>query len=155
MLRKLRENKGFTMIELLMVIICLTVLVQMAWNFLGDMRRRSYDVTAVADGRNLFTVVRGNFINLDDVSYEHAPGDGPDIGTKDTSNNPRPAIFTLSSGVRARIAANTRSGVPEDGYFDAVLFHEAGTDDPTTLSGRKEYWYFAEEATETYSLPTF
>ncbi|MBW1860311.1 MAG: prepilin-type N-terminal cleavage/methylation domain-containing protein, partial [Deltaproteobacteria bacterium] len=58
MFGKLRDNKGFTMVELMMVMICLGILIQMAWNFLGDMRTRSSDIAAVADGRNLITVVR-------------------------------------------------------------------------------------------------
>ena len=50
MLGNLKDNKGFTVIELLMVFIVLGVLAQMAWTFMIDLRTRSYDVTAVADG---------------------------------------------------------------------------------------------------------
>jgi prepilin-type N-terminal cleavage/methylation domain-containing protein len=155
MFGKLRDNKGFTMVELMMVIICLGVLIQMAWNFLGDMRTRSYDVSAVADGRNLVTVVRSNFINLDDIDFQHAPGQGPDIGTKDRSNNPRPPVFTLSPGVKARIVPGSESGTGEQGYYEAYLWHEAGTDDAIAPSGKREFWYLADEATQTYSLPTY
>jgi prepilin-type N-terminal cleavage/methylation domain-containing protein len=155
MLGKLRDNTGFTMVELMMVIICLGVLIQMAWNFLGDMRMRSSDVSAVADGRNLVTTVRGSFINLDDVNFQHGPGQGSDIGTKDRGNNPRPAVFTLSPGVKARIVPGSESGTADQGYYEAYLWHEAGSDDPASVSGKREFWYLADEATQTYSLPTF
>jgi prepilin-type N-terminal cleavage/methylation domain-containing protein len=155
MFGRLRDNKGFTMVELMMVMICLGVLIQMAWNFLGDMRTRSSDVSAVSDGRNLVTAVRLNFVNLDDVDLQHGPGQGPDIGTKDRSNNDRPAIFTLSPGVKARIVPGSESGTAEQGYYEAYLWHEAGTDDPVSISGKREFWYLADEVTQTYSLPTF
>jgi prepilin-type N-terminal cleavage/methylation domain-containing protein len=155
MFGKLRDNKGFTMVELMMVMICLGVLIQMAWNFLGDMRMRSADISAVSDGRNLITVVRGSFINMDDIDYKHNPGHGSDIGTKDRSNNPRPAVFTLSPGVRARIIPGSESGTGEQGYYEAYLWHEAGTDDPISPSGKREFWYLADEATQTYSLPMY
>ena len=155
MFGKLRDNKGFTLIELMTVIICFGVLIQMAWNFMGDMRTRSYDISAVSDGRNLVTVVRGNFINLDDVDFKHSPGQGPDIGTKDRSNNPRPAIFTLSRGVKARIVPGSESGTADQGYYEAYVWHEAGSDDPGSMSGKREFWYLADETTQTYSLPTY
>jgi prepilin-type N-terminal cleavage/methylation domain-containing protein len=155
MLWKLRDNKGFTLVELMMVMICLGVLIQMAWNFLGDMRLRSYDITAVADGRNLVTAVRMNFVNLDDVDFRHQPGWGSDIGTKDRSNNPRPAIFTLSPGVKARIVPGSESGTAEQGYYEAYLWHESGSDDAASVSGKREFWYLADELTQTYSLPTY
>jgi hypothetical protein len=155
MLRKVKDNKGFTFVELLTVMICLGVLVQMAWNFMGDMRRRSSDVSALADGRNLITVVRANFINLDDVNYRHNPDQGPQIGTKDRGNKPRDPVFTLSPGVKARIVPGSESGLLHQGYYEAYLYHAAGTDDPITPSGKREFWYLADEANELFSLPTY
>jgi type II secretory pathway pseudopilin PulG len=152
---KFRDNKGFTLIEIMMVIICLIVLVEMAWNFMGDMRKRSSDIAAVSDGRNLITVVRSNFINRDSVNYQHNPGQGSEIGTKDRVNNPRPPVFTLSAGVKAKIVPGSESGVLTQGYYEAYLWHEDGTDDPMSPSGKREFWYLADEATQTYSLPTY
>jgi hypothetical protein len=132
----------------------LAALTQMAWNFLGDVRRRSFDVSAVADGRNLITVVRANFINLDNVQYDHDPDDGQAIGTVDTNGNPRPPVFTLSPGVRARIELGSSSGIAAQGYYEAYLFHVSGTPD-ASLSGKREFWYLADEAGQIYSLPAF
>ncbi len=155
MFKKLRGNSGFTVIEMAMVLIMLGILTQMAWNFLGDMRHRSSDVTAVSDGRNLVTVVRSNFINMDSINYTHSPSQGSQIGTTDRDNNPRSPVFTLSPGVRARIEAGSESGILQQGYYEAYLFHENGTADATTPSGKREFWYLADEANEIFSLPTY
>jgi competence protein ComGC len=155
MLKRIRDNKGFTFIELMMVMTMLMILVQMAWNFFGDMKKRSSDVTAVADGRNLMTVVRANFVNQDDIKYDHNPADGSEIGTVDTGGNPRSPVYKLSPGVMARIEPGSVSGVVLQGYYEAYLFHERGTADATTPSGRREFWYLADELNEIFSLPTF
>jgi hypothetical protein len=140
-----------------MVIIVLGILSQIALLFTLDLRTRSFDLTAMADGRNLITTVRNSFINLDDINYEHAPADGPEIGTEDTAGNPRPPIFTLSPGVKARIEVGSEStGIPGTSYFEAFLFHENGTDmGPPPPSGKREYWFLADETADLYKLPTF
>ena len=154
MLERVKGSSGFTFIEIMMVMIMLGILSQMAWNFMGDVRQRSSDVSAVADGRNLITAVRANFINLDNVQFDHDPDDGQAIGTVDTGGNPRPPIFTLSPGVRARIELGSQSGVAEQGYYEAYLFHVNGTSD-TSLSGKREFWYLADEQNDIYSLPAY
>ena len=154
MLEKLKDNSGFTFIEILMVMIMIGIMAQMAMNFMGDLRYRSSDVSAVTDGRNLITAVRGNFVYLEDVNYTHNPGDGPEIGATDTSGNPRDPVFTLTRGVKARIEPGSESGVAEQGYYEAYVFHENGTPD-STPSGRREFWYLADELNAIYSLPTF
>jgi prepilin-type N-terminal cleavage/methylation domain-containing protein len=154
MLKKVKGSSGFTFVEIMMVMIMLSVLFHLAWNFMGDMRKRSSDVSAVADGRNLMTAVRASFINLDDVSYDRDPGEGREIGTEDTLGNGRPAILTLSPGVRARIVGGSKSGKLGEGYLDATLFHIDGTPAPTP-SGKREFWFFASELTGIFSLPTY
>jgi prepilin-type N-terminal cleavage/methylation domain-containing protein len=154
MLKRIKGNSGFTFIEIMMVMIMLAALTQMAWNFLGDVRKRSFDISAVTDGRNLITVVRANFINLDNVQYDHDPDDGQAIGTVDRNGNPRPPVFTLSPGVRARIELGSSSGIAEQGYYEAYLFHVSGTPD-ASLSGKREFWYLADEVGQIYSLPAF
>ena len=133
----------------------LGILTQSAWNFMIDMRKRSSDIAAVADGRNLMTAVRGSFINLDSVTLKHNPGQGPDIGTRDRNNNSRSKIFTLSRGVMARIEPGSQSGTVHQGYYEAYLYHINGTEDASTESGKREFWYLADETNEIYSLPTF
>ena len=152
----LRNSRGFTLVELLMVFIVLAAVAQAGLVYWFDLRTRSSDVIALSDGRNLVTVVRNNFINLDDVQYDHNPGDGDNIGDADTAGNPRPPVFTLSPGVRARIVIGSEStGVPEQGYYEAYLFHVDGTNDGMSPSGKREFYYVADEANDVYSLATF
>ncbi|MES0362649.1 MAG: type II secretion system protein [Desulfobacteria bacterium] len=154
MLKRIKGSSGFTFIEIMMVMIMLAALTQMAWNFMGDVRKRSSDVSAVADGRNLITAVRTNFINLDNVQYDHDPDDGQTIGTVDRNGNPRPPVFTLSPGVRARIELGSSSGIALQGYYEAYLFHVNGTPD-ASVSGKREFWYLADEEWQIYSLPAY
>ena len=76
------------------------------------------------------------------------------IGVSKREGGGRPPVFTLSPGVMARIEAGSESGVADQGYFEAFLFHRDGTGDETP-SGKKEFWYLADEANDVYSLPLF
>jgi len=151
MLEKLKGNRGFTFIELLMVMIVMGILAQISLIFVIDLRSRSSDVLAMSDGRNLVTVARGNFVNLDNVKYDHNPGDGADIGPVDTAGNPRPEgpVFTLSPGVKAFITPGSKSpGIPDLGFLEVYLCHESGTKVGAagmTGEGRKEYYYVVDE----------
>ena len=156
MLGRLKSNKGFTFIELLMVFIVLGILSQIALIFMIDLRSRSSDLMAIADGKNLITVVRNNFVNLDDVNYTKI--NGSDIGVESTGGDSRLPVLTLSPGVNIVVTDGSESnGTPDTGFFEAWLYHENGTDDPasTTGCGKREFYYYAEEATELYSIATF
>jgi prepilin-type N-terminal cleavage/methylation domain-containing protein len=158
MLGNLKDNKGFTFVELLMVFIVLGILAQMAWTFMIDLRTRSYDVTAVADGKNLITMVRNNFVNLDDADYTKI--NGSDVGVETTGGSARPPVFTLSPGVRAVITGGSEStGIPDTSFFEAYMYHENGTDDPASITGcgKREFYYLADETTDppSYSIATY
>ena len=152
MSKRMNNNRGFTFIELLMVMIMLGILLQMAWTFASDLRKRGSDVSAIADGRNLITVVRNNFVNLDSVNY--SARDDRAIGVATMDGDKRQPVFILTPGVRARIEGGSQSGIADEGYFEAYLFHINGTGDETP-SGKREFWYLADEANDIYSLPLF
>ena len=151
MLRKLKNNKGFTFVELLMVFIVLGILAQIALTFMIDLRSRSSDVMAISDGRNLITVVKNNFVGLDDVNYEMI--NGSDIGVETAGGVARPPVFTLSPGVTIKVTNGSKSGTPGDCSFEAWLSHTSGTTDPAGLNmtgtGKREFYYFADESFDT------
>jgi type II secretory pathway pseudopilin PulG len=152
----LKNNRGFTFVELLMVFVVLAALAQVGLVYWLDLRTRSSDVMAISDGRNLVNLVRSNFINLDNVKYDHDPGDGDEIGTVDVLGKDRPPVFILSQGVRARIVAGSESpGVADQGYFEAYLYHIDGTNDSMSVSGKREYYYVADETSDLYSIASF
>jgi hypothetical protein len=141
-----------------MVMIVMGIMAQIALVFMIDLRSRSSDLLAMSDGRNLVTIARGNFVNLDDVKYDHNPGDGPDIGPVDTAGNPRAEgpVFTLSPGVKAKITLGSKSpGIPDYGFLEVWLCHESGTKVGAAGEigeGRKEYYYVVDElGTDTFA----
>ena len=159
MLGKLKDNKGFTLIELLMVFVVLGILAQMALTFMRDLKSRSCDLMSISDGRNLMTVIRDNFINLDDVDY--TAFNGSEIGVQTTGGVARPGVFTLSPGVRIFITPGSESpGIAESGNFEAWLSNVNGSEAPglsMTGTGKREFYYLADETTNppSYSLATF
>jgi len=146
-----KNHRGFTLIELLMVFIVIGILAQMTLVFVLELKARTHDVMAISDGRNLFTTVRENFVNLEDVDYTQV--NGSEVGVQTTGGAARSPVFTLSPGVRIREIAGT-SGTPDMGFFQVYLFHEGGTDYPTG-SGKKEFYYLASEPADQYILAEF
>ena len=158
MLGKLKDNKGFTLIELFIVLGIIGVLAQIAFTFVIDLRTRSYDVMAVADGRNLITVVRNSFVTLEDIDFTSISG--THVGIKTTGGNDRVKVYTLSPGVMAVVTGGSEStGIPDTGFFEAYVYHIHGTYDPASVTGagKREFYYLADETTDPplYSLPTF
>ena len=155
MLKNLKEDKGFTLIEILMAMIIIGILTQMSILYLIDIRKRAYDAMAITDGKNLMTSVGSSFTLLDDVDFTHFPGDGSEVGTTRFSDGGgREAIFKLSPGVKAEITGQSDK-VPGNGFVTAYLFHENGSDDPGSFtgSGRKEFYFMIDELTSAISVP--
>lgn len=153
MLGKLEDNKGFSLLELLVVLLVLGIMAQMTSIFVLDLKTRSSDLMAISDGRNLMTIIRDNFVNLEDVDYTQTNGSG--IGVRTVGGVNRQPVFSLSSGVGFRIEAGSQSdGTAENGYFEAYLYHTGGTSD-TTVSGKREFYYLADEAFDAYTIATF
>ena len=152
MFSKLKKSDGFTMVELLMVMIIIGILTTMAFTFTIDLRSRAYDATALVDGKNLMSVAGNSFLGLEDVGYTHTPAMGSQIGAKDTGGSDRPPVFNLSPGVKAVIFGSS-AGIPGTGLVTARVYHERGTDDATP-SGKREFWFSIDEMTSTISAPT-
>lgn len=139
------------MIELLMVFVVLGILAQISLTFMIDLRSRSSDVMAIADGRNLITVVRNNFVNLDDVDYTKI--NGSDVGVETAGGVARPPVFTLSPGVTIWVTNGSKSGTPGDCSFEAWLSHTNGSADAAgfnmTGTDNREFYYYADESIDT------
>ena len=139
---------GFTLLELVLVVLMISILAQISISYFLSFQARTKDSIAIHDGRNLLTAVETSFANREIVDYEHEPENGRDIGS--------PTVFTLNNGVKARITAGSQSdGNEGTGKFEAWLYHTNGTDDPISLSGKREFYYFIDENLNIYSLPSF
>ena len=147
-------EKGFTVIEILMVMIIIGILTQMGMTFFNDLKKRSYDAVAIADGKNLMNAVGNSFVLLEDVDYNHAAADGGNIGTQTTGGSSRSAVFQLSSGVKAIIFGESLS-VPGSSSVTAYLWHESGTDSSSSIagSGKREFYFAIDEFSSSISVP--
>jgi type IV pilus assembly protein PilA len=146
-INKTNEDKGFTMVELLIVIAIISILAQIAINSYVDYKAKAYNTAAINDGRQLLNVVVNNLVSFDDVDYFHDENDVDNrIGAVDTSGNPRAPVLFLSPSVRARIVGdNDTTG---NGYMEAYLYSVGGTGDPSTPSGRREFYCLVDEPGE-------
>ena len=149
-----KNEKGFTIIELMMVFVILAILAKIALFFTLDIRMRTFDAIALSDGKNLLTIASNAFIGEEDVIFTHDPGFGPEIGTIDTNLNPRSPVFKLSPGVKAEIV-HTGATVPGSGFITAFIYHESGTDDPAALNDlkKREFYFTLDEMTSSISVP--
>ena len=147
--RHLSNQKGFTMIEALMVTVVIAIVSHLGIMVYQDMHRRGNDTTAIADGRNLITAVEITFINLETAYYDHTPADGSSIGTQDFPAGTRDPVFVLSSGTRVESTGES-TGVAGEGFFEADVWHRAGT----KFGGvPKKYRLLIDEQFNTISLP--
>ena len=155
MLMNLKEEKGFTLVEIMMVMIIVGILAQISIGLLIDTRKRAKDAVAIVDGKHLMEAVAISFSLLDDVDYTHFPVDGSEIGTTRFSDGGgREAVLKLSPGVNAEITGQS-DVVPGNGFVSAYLFNKDGTDDPGSItgSGKKEFYFMFDELTSSISVP--
>jgi prepilin-type N-terminal cleavage/methylation domain-containing protein len=144
--KKFKENKGFTTIELVIVIGILSILSQIAFDLYADYREKAYNAAAINDGKQLVNAVVNNLISYEDVDYTHDENDDNRIGAYDTDGNSRSPVLILSKGVKARIVGdNDTSGF---GYMEAYVYSVGGTRDSSTPSGRREFYCIVDESTE-------
>jgi len=149
----LKDKKGFTLIEVMIVSAMISVLSSIAiFNYI-PFRKKALDTTARADARNLVQSVITATLSDEDVDYTKT-NTGGEVGELDTSGNSRNPVFILSPGVAAVITGDSNQA--PDGnttVFDAIVYHTNGTLDPSTSSGRKEYVCSVDESSGTSILP--
>ena len=141
----LKNSRGFTVLELFFVFATIGVLAAMATKGYMDSRMQVSNASALAEARGLGKSVVNAFLDGRDVDLAHLPGDGPRIGTVDTSGNPRSPIFTLSSGMQALVIGNSPPG--GKGTCTATVWHPRG-------SG-KTFTVIVDEVADITSFPIY
>lgn len=143
--------QGFTIIELMIVIVTISILASIAFANFNQMKTRAYDSTALTDARNLVDSIINATLSEDDVDFSNVDAAGA-VGNIDTNGNPRNPVFNLSPGVAAVITGDTDEGPGNDVIVIARIYHTKGSPsgDP---SGRKEYICQVDESNGVVSLP--
>ena len=105
---KHKEQTGFTLIELIMCILILSCLITLSLYVFRDIKERSADMQALAEGKNLLTAASDVFLANEDVLFTSAdPHTGP-VGTlKSDGATARNSIYTLSANMRATITGKS------------------------------------------------
>ena len=137
--------RGFTMIELAVVIAIIGVLSTIAVKSVMDSRKHVVDAAALAETRGLGKAVINAFLEGYDVDLTHNPGDGPQIGTLDTSGNGRSRVFEMSSGMQALIIGSSDFGGSGKGSCEAWISHP---------NGSKTYYLLIDEVNNITSFPS-
>jgi prepilin-type N-terminal cleavage/methylation domain-containing protein len=140
----IKDAKGFTLVELMLVISILAILSAIAILNYIPMRAKSMDSVAHADARHIMGSVVNAITSSADIDFAKGTiippvGVPGAVGGLDLGGNPRSAIFNLSLNVHARIIGNSNYLGLNNTYFEAWIYHTGGTTtgDP---SGKKEYY---------------
>jgi len=164
------NSKGYSLMELMMVLSIIAIVSQIGFSAWLDNKRRAYDATAVADTRNLIEAIVNDMVGAEDVLYSHDPEDGPRIGswTKGDDTNwdvdnkgekRKPSLY-LSPGVKAFIRGAT-DVVDSNGITNttvtAFLWHSGGTpwSGVTNLDNLREFSAVINEQKEEITFVGF
>ena len=150
-----KSDNGFTLIELMIVMAIMASLAAIAFANFMPMKQRAYDATAITDSRNLADSVVEATLNGDDVDFTAVSGTGG-VGAEDTSNVARQPIYLLSNGIKWTVLNGSTNEAPHGNtYFEAIIYHVNGTDDPDTVSGKREFRCVVDESSGVITYPNF
>lgn len=141
-----KNHRGFTLLELCIVIGTMSVLATIAIKSYSDSRRHVVDAVALSEARGLGTAVYNVFLDQEDVDLSHLEGDGPQIGAIDNAGNPRKPIFIMSNAIEAEITGGSNFGGTGKGKCDAWVWHRHGS---------KKYYLLVDEVAKISSFPTY
>ena len=147
-----KNKKGFTLLELVVVIGIISILGSIAMANFIPFKRQAHDTLARSDARNVVEGAVIEMLNDEDIDYTKLNTGGA-VGGKDNVGNPRTPVFVLSSGVRAVIVGDSNQGNGDTTILLATFYHIKGTNDPATISGKREYICSVHEGTGVTVLP--
>lgn len=134
----LREQNGWTLIELVTVMATIGMLAAMSMNYAIDFLRTTRDTAAMSDAQNIMTIVYKNFTSKDSVNYNATENfnNRLAIGTETAAGVARPPVFTLSPDVKLSFDPSDTNRSYADGtpgFFHGWFFHPFGSKDRLAL----------------------
>ncbi len=153
-LRPLKNDNGFSYLELMVVVGIISILAVMGGINAMDSRRKANDTLALNDAKNLITVANNNFFDKTDVLYTRDYPDGSQIGTSTNAAVARPPVYSLSIGVQVRAVGWSSPNAL--GQITFWAHHVAGTGlpSPTLGSGVPIRSYYVELFEDTGDIDT-
>ena len=145
---------GFSLIELVMVMLILTVLITLGFTQFTDLQDRAGDTQAYTEGRNLILAVSDAFLESEDIKFDtDNNGIAGSVGTiRYTDSDARTPIYLLPQHIRVRMTGQS-TPQPGGGFLTFEIWHAHGTP-AITLSGRKEYYFEIQGDNNSISLPS-
>ena len=147
------NNKGFSLIELVMCFFILAVLITLGSTQFTDLKVRAGDTQAYTEGRNLILAVSDAFLESEDVNFD--TDDSGVVGsvgtTRYTDNGSRPPVYSLPQNIRVRMTGQS-TPQPGGGFLTFEIWHVHGSPS-STISGKKEYYFEIQEDANQISLP--
>lgn len=140
----LGNNKGFTLVELMIVIAITSILTAIGVLGYQDFTAKANDTAALNDAMFLQGVASNVLLDDQQTWFQHWTFDGHIIGNKnDLLGRHIPELFELSPGVHAQFEVLNWDfpGPPpwEMSWFWFDISHERGTKVPWGLNGTKTY----------------
>ena len=126
--KPLKDPKGFSVMELMVVIVIVGVLASIGVLSYLPTRIKALDSAAHSDARNIVSSVVNAIMSNADVDFDKT-GTGGAVGAVESDGTtPRNPVFTLSPGVLADITGNS-SQAPggTNTIFSARIYHSGGT----------------------------
>jgi len=145
---RLYECRGFTLIELVVVMGVIGILIAIAAPTYLDYKAKAHDLSSLTDAQNLLKLANQVLIDYDQIYLLHNTGDGSVIGNEnDLLGNFIPQIYNLSLLGKAYVLILNYEWPPPTGRYTRIYvraYNEKGTDDPFGLNGKKTFQVYMD-----------
>ena len=152
MLGRLRSHRGFTLIELMVVIAITGILAAIGVLVYTDFTAQANDSTALNDAKYLLAVASNSLLQDEQMWLWHGADEGPVIGdTSDWLGHHIPKLYKLSPGVHAEVEI-LNWDVPADPPWTisniwVKTYHERGSECPFGFNEKKSYMIWVDTLT--------